>query len=329
MYQRLGEAELKTGERIEIGVVTAPDPEWKDRILPFLGHKGEPYANHIRRSFDGPLDQLETRYYIGHRDGQVITEVMIVGARGAGILAHVYTLPEQRRKGAYQAVMAAQIADTPRCGIRLLSLGTGFDSAPYWIYHSFGFEGIGPGRGEMLWRASPHAEAELFQAADVTVRDARWDDWGYFGWLGLLPLGADEELPRSRIMRLKSRGIMEGPFVRLLLAREQQPGMSVRVMQSESGATVAWAILAPDPQGLEESWTLDLHVHPSFAHQLPALAAALPWPDAPIAALIAGPPGPKAAALEAAGFARTAALPKWMRVDTGTRRDAGLWIRQP
>ena len=42
----------------------------------------------------------------------------------------------------------------------------------------------------MLWRASPHAEAALFQAAEVTARDARWDDWGYFGWLGLLPLGA-------------------------------------------------------------------------------------------------------------------------------------------
>jgi hypothetical protein len=329
MYERLSEAALKTGERMEIGVVTAPDSAWKDRILPFLGHKGEPYASHIRRSFDGPLDELETRYYVGHRDGQVLTEVMIVGARGAGILGHVYTLPEHRRKGAYQAVMAAQIADMPRCGIRLLSLGTGFDSPPYRIYHSFGFEGIGPGRGEMLWRASPHAEAGLFQAGAVTARDARWDDWGYFGWLGLLSIGPDEEVPRSRIMRLKSRGIMEGPFVRLMLTCEQQAGMSVRVLHSESGATVGWAILAPDPQGLEDSWTLDLHAHPSFAHQLPALAADLPWPDAPVAALIAEPSGPKAVALEAAGFTRAARLPTWMKTDGGRRRDAALWVRQP
>src|SRR5947209_8971345 len=155
MYERLGEATLKSGERMEIGVITAPDAEWTERIVPFLGHKGEPYASHIRRSNEGPMDELDTRYYVGHREGRVITEVMIVGARGAGILGHVYTLPEERRKGAYQAVMAAQMADMPGRGYRVLSLGTGFDSAPYRIYQSFSFEGIGPGRGEMLWRSSP------------------------------------------------------------------------------------------------------------------------------------------------------------------------------
>jgi hypothetical protein len=329
MYERLGEATLKSGERMEIGVVTAPDVEWKERIVPFLGHKGEPYASHIRRSNEGPLDDLETRYYVGHLDGRVITEVMIVGARGAGILGHVYTLPEERRKGAYHAVMAAQMADMPRRGYQVLSLGTGFNSAPYWIYHGFGFEGIGAGCGEMRWRSSPDAEAKLFRPGRAVARDARWDDWGFFGWLGLLPVAPDEELPRSRVMRLKTRGIKEGPFVRLLLTREQESGMSVRVLQSEHSATVAWAILAPDALSLADAWTLDLHVYPTFGSALPALVAGLPWPDAPVAAVFAAPAGPKAAALEAAGFSRAARLPAWMRTDDSTRREAALWIRQP
>jgi len=147
MYEALGEAVLKSGQSMAIGVITAPDAEWRERIVPFLGHKQEPYASHIRRSHAGPLDGLETRYYIGHLEGRVITEVMIAGARGAGILGHVYTLPEERRKGAYQAVMAAQMADMPRQGFQLLALGTGFNSPPYWIYHSYGFRGIAPGRG--------------------------------------------------------------------------------------------------------------------------------------------------------------------------------------
>src|SRR5205823_4899907 len=114
------------------------------------------------------------------------------------------------------------------------------------------------------------------------VRDARWDDWGFFGWLGLLPTAPDEELPRSRIMGLKNRGIMEGPFVRLLLKREQKPGVVIRVLQSEHGATVGWAILAPDPHWFSDTWMLDLHAHPAFVAHLPELLASLPWPGAPV-----------------------------------------------
>lgn len=341
MYERLGEATLKTGERMELGVITAPDAGWQDRIMPFLGHKQEPYASHIRRSHEGPLDALETRYYIGHLEGQVISEVMIVGARGAGILGHVYTLPEQRRKGAYQAVMAAQMGDMRRRGFRLLSLGTGFDSPPYWIYHSFGFRGIGEGRGEMVWAAHPEAEAELFRPGAVNARPVRWDDWGYFGWLGLLPLSADEELPRSRVLRLRGRGSAEGPFARLMLQTEAMPEFAVRVLHSEHGATVAWAILAPaatpgaggglgaapDPHWLPDAWTLDLHVHPGFAPSLPELLADVPWPDAPVAAALTEPAGPKAAALETAGFTRAARLPDWFRGTDGSRRPVGLWTR--
>jgi hypothetical protein len=327
MYERLGEAALKSGQRMEIGVITAPDAEWRERIEPFLGHKGEPYASHIQRSHEGPLDELETRYYIGHLEGRVITEVMIVGARGAGILGHVYTLPEERRKGAYQAVMAAQMADLPRRGYQVVALGTGFDSPPYWIYHSFGFRGVAPGSGAMRWMASESAEIELFRTGRVAVREARWDDWGYFGWLGLLAVAPDEELPRSRATRLKGQGLLEGPFVKLLLSREQQPGMSIRVLQSEQGATVAWAILAPDAYWFSEAWTLDLHVHPAFSDRLPQLVASLPWPDAPVSATFTEPAGPKAAALETAGFARTGHLPCWLGTEDDTRRDVGLWVR--
>jgi hypothetical protein len=339
MYERLGESTLKSGEQMEIGVITAPDTDWRDRIVPFLGHKQEPYATHIRRSNDGPLDTLQTHYYVGHLAGEVISEVMIVGARGAGILGHVYTRPEHRRKGAYQAVMAAQMADMPHRGFRLLSLGIGFDSAPYWIYHSYGFRGIGAGRGEMVWSDRPESEAELFRQGAASVRPVQWDDWGYFGWLGLLPLSPEEELPRSGVMGLWSRGIAEGPFVRLMIQTEEKPGFLVRVLQSEHGATVGWAVLAPPgylrspggsgdvpiPQQVADAWTLDLHVQPGFAGCLPALAKSIAWPDAPVATPLTEPAGAKAVALQKTGFRRAAALPDWFIGDD--RRPVALWTR--
>jgi hypothetical protein len=329
MYECLGQVRLKTGETMELGVVTAPDPEWRPRIVPFLGHKSEPYATHIRRSNEEPLDGLETRYYVGHIQGRVITEVMIVGARGAGILGHVYTLPEERRKGAYQALMAGQTADMTRCGFHVLSLGTGFESPAYWIYHGYGFRGVGAGRGEMKWLAAEGAEESLLRPGSVTVRDARWDDWGFFGLLGLLPAAPDEELPRSRVMRLRGQGLPESAFVRLMLQKETEPGLTVRVLQSEHGATVGWAILAPDASWFGDAWILDLHVHPNFARSLPDLLSSVPWPDAPIAAGLTGPSGSKAAALEAAGFSRGGCAPGWLRSPEGQRRDVELWLRMP
>jgi hypothetical protein len=237
--------------------------------------------------------------------------------------------------------MGAQMADMPRCGYRVLSLGTGFESPAYWIYHGYGFRGVGAGRGEMKWSEDSGAEEDLLRPGDVTVRDVRWDDWGFFGLLGLLPNSPDEELPRSRVLRLRGQGLPEAAFVQLMLLREAEPGLTVRVLQSEHGATVGWAILAPassaamrggmrngpDPFWLPDAWTLDLHVHPAFRSGLGPLMEGMPWPEAPVAATFTEPAGPKAAAVAAASLSRAACLPDWFLSPDGCRRDMGLWIR--
>src|SRR5687767_8468625 len=114
MYTPLGEARLKTGERLTIGVVECPDAEWAGRVAPFLGHKRPETREHIGRALAGPLDGLRTFFYVGCVEGRLITEVMVVGARGVGILGHVFTLPEERRKGAYSALMGEQMRDMGR-----------------------------------------------------------------------------------------------------------------------------------------------------------------------------------------------------------------------
>src|SRR5437588_10036164 len=131
MYTQLDTQKLKTGELLEIGVVEAPDGEWAPRIEPLLAHKGPGWNDHIHRALAGPLDALETRFYVGSIDRELVTQVMIVGHAGAGILGHVFTKPEHRRKGAYRRLMDVQMEDVRRCGYRVLTLGTGFDSPPY------------------------------------------------------------------------------------------------------------------------------------------------------------------------------------------------------
>lgn len=327
MYTPLGEEKLKNGETLEIGVVLGPDAEWQRRLVPFLGHKGPDYSAHIRRSLEAPLDALQTRFYVGRIGEELAAQIMIVGDRGAGILGHVFTRPEHRRKGACGQVMRHQMEDCRRQGFRALCLGTGYDSPPYWIYHSFGFRGLAEGTGRMKWTAEPGAEAELFRPAASSIRDVRWDDWGYFDLLAYEPVLPNEELPRCTALGLKGQDSVEGPFAAFQFRREREPRIQARALVSEHGATVGWAFLSPDLRWFRDAWLLDLHTHPNFASRLPELLASVELPhDAPVAAYTTTPQGPKAAALLGAGLRATALLPAWLS-DSAERRDLQIWTR--
>ena len=49
--RKLGEARLKTGEKMEIYVVSAPDEEYESGVLFLLGHKGEIWQWHMKAAF--------------------------------------------------------------------------------------------------------------------------------------------------------------------------------------------------------------------------------------------------------------------------------------
>jgi hypothetical protein len=349
VYTPLGETTLKTGERMTIGRVACPDPEWATRVSPLLGHKGQPWHFHIETAVREPLDDLNTLFYLGTIDGVAVCNVMIVGTRGSagdtvgtgatgvtaegvGILAHVYTVPEQRRKGAYSQLMALQMEDTRRLGYAILTLGTGFESPPYWIYHSFGFRSIDGSSGRMKWLATPEAEASWFRAGAAVARPLRWEDWAPLNALASQLAEADEALPRSWAFGLlKGHGSVERSFLDL---RRSMPRESPRslddlhgavasgangaqpialTLESEHGAAVGWAVLQPDDLALRDGWRLDFFVHPAFRAHTGRLLEALPLPPgARLGAYTTGPESYRAAALLAAGFDHVAALPEWV-----------------
>jgi hypothetical protein len=328
MYTQLGGEELKTGERMEVGVVTSPDAAWRDRIAPFLDHKGPEWRAHIVRALEGPLDGLETLFYVGTLGDEIISQVMIVGSAGVGILGHVFTRPEQRRKGAYQLLMAHQMRDIAARGYRALTLGTGFDSPPYWIYHSFGFRGIAEGSGQMKWLAHPEVEAELYRPRPTRVRELRWGDWGAAGLLAFQPLAPEEEWPRSAAMGCLGVGSLEGPFIGFQLRREREPRARARALVTEEDLAVGWASLMPDSRWFGQTMVLDAHVHPAFAGGLDALIDSLDWPDADVVAYVRAGAPRKASALRRHGFQPAATLPRWLNV-AGQRADLELWRRVP
>ncbi len=300
MYDKLGDVILKTKERMEVGVITAPDERHAEEVKQFLGHKPGNYKWHIERCVTEVLDALETRFYVGKLDGHVITNIMTVEYEGVGILGHVFTRPEQRRKGACKGVMAYQMEDFRQREGRALYLGTGYNSHPYYIYHSFGFESVFSESGFMKYHVHEDFEERYFAAASAHPKSVEWHDWpkvtalsGIVGWDALRSLAWNVYGPTN----------LEGGFLSFKHTLETEDSYDdAKLLISSKGAIVGWATVNRDTRWRPATAVLDLFFHPNFADGVPALLSAVKFPDAKVQCYVDSGAEKKSAVLEALGF---------------------------
>jgi GNAT superfamily N-acetyltransferase len=302
LYNALGFATLKTGEVMEVGIVAAPDSDYKGQLRCFLDHKPDEFKFHIEAALERPLDNLTTRFFIGQINGSIVAQVMIVGDNHAGILGHVFTAPDYRRKGACAQIMGYLMPNCLNLGYLAITLSTGFDSPAYRIYHSFGFRSVADGSGIMKWLANGSAESFLLGAAPTTVRPVQWEDWPYFNLLAAqLPFDS-EDIVRSKFMAVAGTGTAEGPFLRLrqeCLANDHVQALS---LVNDRRASVGWAILSPDDYWFGDGHLLDLYVHPNYRDQTSSLLEAISWPAGSITCYTTGQPGTIESTLSQYGF---------------------------
>jgi GNAT superfamily N-acetyltransferase len=314
---------LKTGEELEIGVIRAPEREYADQIQKFLDHKPDCFKRHIDLCLAGPLDELETRFYVGLLEGQVISQVMIVEYAGVGILGHVFTRPEHRQKGAYRAVMAQQMEDFRQRGSEFLLLGTGFESPPYWIYHSFGFRSVTGDSGFMRYAASEDFEARWFAPAPAQVVDVKWRHWPMLNAL----FGQKEgDFLRSVALGLFGPRNFEGGFLTFREALEERASHQAKLLETEAGAVVGCATVWPDPRW-PGTYLLDVFVHPNFAAEMSPLLAALAPVEAKTLAYAEASATARNAALEKAGFRQEGTLTQQLRQPDGRVEEVVVWGR--
>ncbi|MCK5328190.1 MAG: GNAT family N-acetyltransferase [Candidatus Latescibacteria bacterium] len=317
MYRKRSIQTLKTGEAMEIGVVLAPDEEHADRIAPFLKHKGDPWNAHIDRALREPLDELETRFYVGKLGGTIITSVMTVEHSRTGILGHVYTQPEHRRKGAFKLLMAEQMKDFRTRG-GLLILGTGYDSPAYWIYHSFGFRSLTEGSGLMRTATEDDFEAHYFAPGKTRVVEVRWRDWPRLNALFCIREG---DFLRSVERERYGVSSFEGGFLHLKKALEEDAAYQAKLLESEHGAVVGCATMTKDPRWHRDVWLLDLFLHPDFASSAGQLLDALNFPEGKIQCYADSGSPDKIRALEQAGFRQEVVFKRQIRTENGARLD--------
>ena len=321
MLEHLAEVELKSGEAMRIVRVSAPAPEWKERILPLLGHKGQPWLWQMEVALDEGLGECAQHYYLGALEGgEVVGNIMTTEsmARPVGILGHVFTPPEHRRKGICSHLMEALTEDFRARKGRAMFLHTGYDSPPYHIYAAWGFEGYRE-TGAMAWLLEEGFWQEQFEPRPVSVRATEWADWA--------PLEALSWVDGGWYLRSVFLGIygfsgFEGHYIRVQDALRDGRLRDFRVLVAEDGAVTGYALLGRLRSFPGAPLVLDMFVHPDFIEHATELAQAIEIPPGESTLTFADSASVgKLEALAAAGFAQEASLGGMLTDDRGNVLD--------
>ena len=320
MYQLLGDSRLKTGESVEIGVFTSPvaDP-FADRLNRLLGHKGWEWVWQVGLSLKGETDDLENRFYVARRDDEIVSNVCTFETRGVGMLSHVWTPPEERRKGLCTRIFERLMDDYRARGGGLLLLGTGYDTPPYHIYRRFGFKGLYEGTGIMRYSTDDDFERKYFAAAETKVVEPTWAAWPKLNALFAEP----EEFTKSVRYRRFFRNGAEDLHLWLLHEMGENDAVCVKLLESAvTGAVVGCAWTVPDTR-FPGVYLLDLYCHPNHPDGYATLLGAMTWPAAKVTTFVEAGLDAKAAALEAAGFELEGTLKGQLVKRDGA---ADLWV---
>jgi GNAT superfamily N-acetyltransferase len=299
---------LKTGETMDVFRVTAPDAEFRERILKFLQHKGEPWQAPMEQNLEAELEGLGQHFYIGVVGEQIVGNASSVEAleRPVGILQHVFTPPEWRRRGICSTLIRTYVEDFDARGGRAAYLHTGYDSAAYHIYRSAGFVGYRD-TGIMERFPDPHFHEDFWAPRPVTIRDTRWSDWALVDAL----FGIEEGwYLRSVCARKWGRSGYEGEYVYTRQQMGEGSIIQVKVIEADNGAVVGYAHLSKDLRFRGDVWLLDVFVHPNYYAAGAGLLAAMDCSlDGKVQAYCDSQQPDKARMLESAGFSLEATLP--------------------
>ena len=247
MYQALGTMTLRSGEQVELGVVRAPDLEWRDRILPLLAHKGV-YWRWQNVEFLTVDVGIDASFFICHRDGQPFANVMTALYAGVGILGHVYTYPEDRGAGAASLLVGAAIDDFKARGGQALFLETGYGSTAYRIYERYGFHSLEPMSASMEFYTASKGEFEQTYFAQGAA-SFQMLDWRHYPASQALFAGDFPGHVRCAALQLVGR-LSNDEYIIPLLAEELSAETEHRarvLMSDSSGAVVGFGLWSRHP----------------------------------------------------------------------------------
>ncbi|HTL52807.1 MAG TPA: GNAT family N-acetyltransferase [Planctomycetota bacterium] len=331
MHKDLGTVTLKTGETMQVMRVRVPDETYGPQIRQLLGHKGEIWLWQVDAGLntDLPIDHF---YYLLLKNGKAISNVTVVEHRGIGTYGHVWTVPEERRKGAADALMERIMADFHKREVRMMTLGTGFDSHPYRLYQKHEFKGTEDLNGTMIYYGS--SEAEFWKKAlrglknNLEVRPFDWT--GFPSATALFCLPGPGRM-RSAMNETFGPSTPEGPLLQTLkdtLGRPNGPRFAKVLMHKKTAVSIGYAQLTPDPRFYNQTHVLDLWSLPSTWKLALQLIEAMPLAGKKVHVYVDAESVPKMKLVRKAGFKREARLHGAMLAQNRSRLDVEIWAKE-
>jgi len=265
MYRVIREVTLKTGEAAELGLVSGPDREWGAKIENLLGHKGQPWVWQIHECLNNPTTGVETYCYVLSKNNRPIANISTFENHGVGIFGHVFTCPEERKKGAADLLNQAVMNDFQLRGGKALYLGTSFGSLAYHLYQKYGFQSVEPESPYMIYAKAGRQtfEKEYFAPGPTDI-----DPFSFKHWPVLPSLTMMDHPARLRILGMHITGPVstEGGSLELLKRAHDthQPVDAQVAVSKRTQALVVFACRQPEAYFGPSVRLLDVFYAPGF-----------------------------------------------------------------
>lgn len=317
---------LSTGEEMSTLRVTAPDLEFKDAILSLIGHKEPYWLVPVREAMEGKIAILKTYCYLAFSGEQIIGNITTAESleEPVGMLQHVFTVPEHRRKGVASFLMQDLLTDFKARKGRALYLGTGYGSEAHRIYLRYGFQDIGEKTGKMRYITRKDFDERYFGGSTAFVSAVGWEHWP-----GSDALFSTEDGWYAKNYAFGAFGVhgFEGSFINLMLGLREGSVKDAKALISDD-AIVGLASLVPDPRWNYGVTILDFFVHPRFLNSAPALIHALSFGAEKVQSFVEAQAKGKSHVLEDCGFKLETKLSEQLRY-SGRSLDVLVYSRRP
>jgi len=278
---------------IEYALIDAPDPDSIALLSDILKHKGKVWIDHLNNAMIGKYGELETRFYIAKSEGKIISTIMDTIYSGVGIVSHVYTRPEYRRRGICTKLMQYMMDDFRNRGGYMLVLDTTFEGTAFWIYIKYGFKPLHYGSEYMTYYNDIADIERHFSYSPVRIIRPEWKHWPLHAVL--LSVQEIEDI-RSIAYDMYSVSNFESYLCFKPLWNDNDK--QLRFLESESGAIVGCLYIT---QKLDYH-ILDIFVHPNFVSYYSILFESIGIPDKTICYVDSKSPNEKHSILMDYGF---------------------------
>jgi len=308
MFRKIRIEKDREGRPVQIGVVVNPDDETIPKILELLAHKGEIFLWQVKKLYGSEAGATESRLFVAKRGSGIVSTAMLAEYSGIAILGHVFTAPEERRKGISSILLKLLLDDFKKRRGRIITLYTDYGGHSYRYYQKHGLIGLEETGIMYFPETAPEIRKKIYSPVEAAIRSARWEDYPV---ITDMALDAGEFPIKVFATEAVGRPYFESHFLYLAQNREKDPrNCRIKVLaRSSNDFPVGLACTMPDKTRPEGTYCLDCFVYPGYEDYLEELMASVALPS-PVVAYAESDNVLKKGALEKLGFRIEGELPE-------------------